>query len=68
LDIPELFVDHEDPNRYSSLSRNVDALFEHKGEMRAKLRGGFEQYAERERRNPVLLRAFIESRRPGWLN
>ena len=68
LDIPELFVDHEDPNRYSSLSRNVDALFEQKGEMRAKLRGGFEQYAERERRNPVLLRAFIESRRPGWLS
>ena len=68
LGIPELFVDHEDPDRYLFLSRNVDALLAQQGEMRTKLRKGFEQYAERERRNPVLLRAFIESRRPGWLN
>jgi len=68
LEIPELFVDHDEPNRYSSLTKNVDALFAQPGEMKSKLRRGFEQYAKRERRNPVLLRAFIESRQPGWLH
>jgi len=68
LGIPELLVDHDDPERYAKLATNVDALFAEDGGIRVKLRRGYEQYAEMERRNPALLREFIESRHPGWLN
>ena len=68
LGIPELFVDHQDPDRYATLAKNVDALFAQNGGIKAKLRVGYEQYLERERRNPELLREFIESHHPGWLN
>jgi polysaccharide pyruvyl transferase WcaK-like protein len=67
LGIPELFVDHEDPDRYQKLSDNVEMLFEHYGALRNKLREGYEQYATREKRNPQLFREFLESKYPGWL-
>ena len=68
LEITDLFVGHEDPDRSAALARNVDTLFACPGEMKAKLRRGYEQYAEREGRNPRLLREFVESHCEGWLN
>ena len=68
LDIPEFFVDHNDPNRYATLRRNVETLFSRPNGTSAKLRKGYEQYFEREKRNPQLLRAFLESHHPEWLN
>jgi polysaccharide pyruvyl transferase WcaK-like protein len=67
LDIPELFVDHEDPNRYWELSFHVETLFNQHGAVREKLRKGYEQYREREKRNPQLFRAFLEEHYLGWL-
>ena len=68
LNISELFVDHEDPNRYWELSLNVEELMDHYDLIKNKLRTGFEQYREREKRNPELLKAFLESNYPRWLN
>lgn len=67
LEIPELFVDHEDPDRYKKLSDNVETLFEHYSALRNKLKEGYEQYAMREKRNQQLFRVYIESKYPGWL-
>lgn len=68
LNIPELFVDHDDPNRYTALCKNVETLFDKYGEIRTKLLDGYEQYVDREKRNPELLRAFLEGHHPEWLN
>jgi len=68
LEITDLFVGHEDPDRSAALTRNVDILFARPGEMKAKLRRGYERYVERERRNPKLLREFVESHFQGWLS
>ncbi len=65
---PELFVDHEDPDRYKALSDNVEALFSQYSTIKAKLRGGYARYKEQEKRNPQLLRAFLEANYPEWLN
>jgi polysaccharide pyruvyl transferase WcaK-like protein len=68
LDIPELFVDHEDPDRYTALGKNVETLFDKYGEIKTKLHDGYEQYLDREKRNPELLRTFLENHHPEWLN
>jgi len=68
LGTPELFVDHDDPDRYKLLSDNVEALFNETDSMKLKLKRGYEEYKEREQRNPELLRAFLEEHYPGWLN
>jgi polysaccharide pyruvyl transferase WcaK-like protein len=68
LDIPELFVDHEDPDRYWALSNNVETLFSQYAAIKNKLRKGYEEYREREKRNPQLLRAFLEAHYPEWLD
>jgi polysaccharide pyruvyl transferase WcaK-like protein len=67
LGIPELFVDHEDPDRYKKLSENVETLFNHYSTLRNKLKEGYTQYMQREKKNPQLFRAFIESKYPKWL-
>jgi polysaccharide pyruvyl transferase WcaK-like protein len=67
LDIPELFVDHEDPDRYWELSWHVETLFNQYNAIKSKLKKGYEQYREREKRNPELFRAFLESHHPEWL-
>jgi polysaccharide pyruvyl transferase WcaK-like protein len=68
LEVPELFVDHEDPDRYKSLSDNVEALFNKHDAIKAKLQRGFARYQKQEKRNTQLLRGFLESNYPGWLN
>jgi polysaccharide pyruvyl transferase WcaK-like protein len=68
LGIPELFVDHEDPNRYKSLSDNVETLFNQYSEIRGKLKKGYLQYEAREKRNSQLFRAFLEAKHSEWLN
>ncbi len=50
LGIPDLFVDHEDPDRYKKLSDNVETLFWHYGALRNKLKEGYEQYSQREKK------------------
>jgi polysaccharide pyruvyl transferase WcaK-like protein len=67
LGIPDLFVDHEDPDRYKKLSDNVETLFNHYSALRNKLKEGYTQYAQREKKNQQLFRAFIESKYPKWL-
>lgn len=67
LGIENLFVDHEDPNRYKELSDNVETLFSQRDSIRNKLRQGYEQYVEREKRNPQLFKAFLEANKPEWL-
>jgi polysaccharide pyruvyl transferase WcaK-like protein len=67
LDIPELFVDHEDPNRYWELSFHVETLFNQQTAIKEKLRRGYERYREREKRNPQLFRVFLIEHYPGWL-
>jgi polysaccharide pyruvyl transferase WcaK-like protein len=67
LDTPELFVDHEDPDRYKKLSDNVETLFNQYSTLRNKLKTGYEKYVEREKRNQQLFRAFIEAKYPEWL-
>lgn len=68
LETPELFIDHEDPDRYKLLSDNVDTLFNQYDTIKAKLRKGYARYEAREKRNPQLLRAFLEANYPQWLN
>ncbi|MCW4023454.1 MAG: polysaccharide pyruvyl transferase family protein [Candidatus Bathyarchaeota archaeon] len=68
LEISELFVDHEDPNRYKKLSDNVETLFREYETIKAKLKKGYADYEAREKRNPQLLKAYIESNYPKWLN
>lgn len=68
LDICELFVDHEDPDRYKKLSDNVEILFNEYSALRNKLETGYEQYVQREKRNQQLFRTFIETNCPQWLN
>ncbi len=67
LGIEELFVDHEDPERYKLLSDNVETLFNQYDTIKAKLRAGYEQYREREKRNITLFKAFLEQNYPEWL-
>jgi len=68
LDIPELFIDHNNPERYRMLSENVETLFSEMASIKLKLSRGFEEYKLREKRNPQLLRTFIETHHPEWLN
>jgi polysaccharide pyruvyl transferase WcaK-like protein len=68
LDIPKLFVDHEDPNRYQALSDNIENIISHYSAIKSKLLKGYQRYIEQERRNPVLLRAFLEANYPEWLS
>ncbi|HXX86995.1 MAG TPA: polysaccharide pyruvyl transferase family protein, partial [Candidatus Acidoferrum sp.] len=68
LETPELFIDHEDPNRYKALSDNVETLFTQSNTIKAKLRKGYARYEAQERRNPQLFRSFLETNRPEWLN
>lgn len=68
LEIPELFVDHEDPNRYQALSDNVQTIFDQYSAIKSKLQKGYQRYKEQEKRNPQRLRAFLESKHPEWLN
>ena len=67
LGISEFFVDHEDPDRYKLLSDNVSKLFSDKDAIQEKLRRGYEQYKEREKLNPKLLREFLKANYPKWL-
>ncbi len=67
LEIPELFVDHEAPNRYKALSDNVEKLFNEYTQIQSKLQKGYQRYQEQEKRNPELLRAFLEANHPEWL-
>ncbi len=67
LDIDELFTDHEDPLRFWELSNDVGDIFDHYDSVKDKLKKGFEQYREREKRNSQLFRAFIEAHYPEWL-
>jgi hypothetical protein len=64
----ELFTDHEDPVRFWELSNDVGDIFDHYGSAKEKLKKGYEMYRERERRNPQLLKAFLEKNHPEWLN
>ncbi|MGZ7171644.1 MAG: polysaccharide pyruvyl transferase family protein [Halobacteriota archaeon] len=68
LDIPELFVDHEDLDRFTALSDNVETLFNERNAIQSKLRKGYEEHSRREQRNVQLLRAFLEKNYPSWLN
>jgi polysaccharide pyruvyl transferase WcaK-like protein len=68
LGVPEFFVDHEDPDRYKLLSDNVEALFSQYDSIKNKLRKGYARYEAREKRNTQLLRAFLETNHPEWLN
>ncbi len=68
LEISELFTDHEDPLRFWELSNDVGDIFDHYDSVKDKLKKGYEQYREREKRNPQLLKAFLETNYPGWLN
>ncbi len=68
LDTPTLFVGHEDPRRFTALSDNIETLFSHRLALRSKLRKGYEEHCRREQRNAQLLRAFLETRYPSWLN
>ncbi len=68
LDTPELFVDHEDPDRYKKLSDNVETLFNQYSTLRNKLQKGYQAYEEREKRNSQLFKAFLEANYPEWLN
>jgi polysaccharide pyruvyl transferase WcaK-like protein len=67
LGIEDLFVDHEDPDRYKKLSDNVELLLCKADSVRAKLLQGYEQYVQREKLNPARLRAFLETKKPEWL-
>lgn len=67
LGIEDFFVDHEDPDRYKLLSDNVETLFSEYDKMKNLLRQGYLQYKEREKRNPLLLKGFLETHYPEWL-
>jgi hypothetical protein len=64
----ELFTDHEDPMRFWELSNDVGDVFDHYDSIKEKLKKGYEMYREREKRNPQLLKAFLEKTRPEWLS
>jgi polysaccharide pyruvyl transferase WcaK-like protein len=68
LGVEEFFVDHENPDRYELLSENVQTLFAEYDKMRNWLRQGYNQYKEREKRNPILLKTFLQTHYPEWLN
>ncbi len=68
LGTSELFVDHEDPDRYKKLSENVELLFDNYSTLRTQLQKGYYQYQIREKRNVQLFKTFLESNYPGWLN
>jgi polysaccharide pyruvyl transferase WcaK-like protein len=68
LEIPELFVDHEDPDRYKILSDNVETLFNQYNSIKTKLQKGYARYEAQEKRNAQLFRAFLEANYPEWLN
>jgi polysaccharide pyruvyl transferase WcaK-like protein len=68
LGMSELFTDHEDPLRFWELSNDVGDVFDHYDSFKDKLKKGYEIYREREKLNPKLLREFIESHNPEWLN
>ena len=68
LEIDELFTDHEDPLRFWELSNDVGDVFAHYNSVKEKLKKGYEQYLEREKRNPQLLKAFLEKNYREWLN
>ena len=67
LEISELFTDHEDPLRFWELSNDVGDVFDHYDSVKEKLKKGNEQYLEREKHNPQLLKAFLEKNYPEWL-
>ncbi len=68
LEMSELFTDHEDDLRLWELSNDVGDVFDHYDSFKDKLKKGYEKYREREKLNPKLLRAFIESHNPEWLH
>jgi len=68
LGTSEMFIDHDDPDRYKLLSDNVEILFNEMASIKLKLSRGYEEYKRLEKRNPELLRAFIETHHPEWLN
>jgi polysaccharide pyruvyl transferase WcaK-like protein len=68
LEMSELFTDHEDDLMPWELSNDVGDVFDHYDSFKDKLKKGYEIYKEREKLNPKLLREFIESRNPEWLN
>jgi polysaccharide pyruvyl transferase WcaK-like protein len=68
LEVPELFVDHENPDRYKLLSDNIEAIFNQYKSIKGKLQRGFARYQAREKRNVELFRAFLEANYPGWAN
>jgi polysaccharide pyruvyl transferase WcaK-like protein len=68
LGMSEFFTDHEDPLRFWELSNDVDDVFDHYDSVKDKLRKGYEKYRECEKRNPQLLRNFLEKNHPEWLN
>jgi polysaccharide pyruvyl transferase WcaK-like protein len=68
LEMSELFTDHEDPMRFWELSNDVGDVFDHYDSIKEKLKKGYEMYREREKRNPQLLKAFLEKTRPEWLS
>jgi polysaccharide pyruvyl transferase WcaK-like protein len=67
LGIEELFVDHEDPDRYKRLSDNVATLFAKYDTIKSKLRQGYQKYLAQEKRNKQLLKTFLETYYPEWL-
>jgi polysaccharide pyruvyl transferase WcaK-like protein len=67
LEIPELFVDHEEPDRYKLLSDNVQSIFNHYDLIKGKLQQGYERYRKAEEKNVQLFRAFLEANHPEWL-
>lgn len=67
LGMPDLFVDHEAADRFEALTKNIDTLLSQGDRIKDKLRKGYEQYQKHEKRNPELLRAFLEARYPEWL-
>ncbi len=67
LGIDEFFVDHEDQDRYRLLSENVQTLFSEHEKMRNWLHQGYIQYEKREKRNPQVLKNFLQTHHPEWL-
>jgi argonaute-like protein implicated in RNA metabolism and viral defense len=68
LETPELFVDHENPDRYKILSDNVETLFKQYNTIKTKLQKGYARYQEMEKKNAQLLRGFLEANYPEWLD
>ena len=68
LEMSNLFTDHEDPLRFWELSNDVNDIFDHYTSVKEKLKKGYEMYLEREKRNPQLLKTFLEKNHPEWLN